>query len=224
MTGVVLVDDHPLFREGVRFTLERAGVTVLAEAGDGQQAIAAVARTDPDVVIMDLVMPVMDGLEATRRLVAAGARARVLVLTLSEDDAAVLAAVRAGAAGYLVKGAAGEQVVSAVAAVAAGHAVLGPGLASRVLRQDAGRASAERFPNLSEREREVLAQVARGLSNQQVADVFVISPVTVRNHVTNILAKLQVANRREAMLRYRDLEAGSDGSNRTPWGSGSTPE
>lgn len=204
MTRVVLVDDHPLFREGLRFTLERAGMTVVDEAANGEAALDAIASTDPDVVVMDLRMPTMDGLEATRRLAASQARARVLVLTLSEDDATVLAAVRAGAAGYLVKGAAADQVVSAVAAVAAGHAVLGPGLAARMLRQDAGQASPERFPQLSEREREVLAQVARGLTNQQVADLLVISPVTVRNHVTNILAKLQVTNRREAMLRYRD--------------------
>jgi DNA-binding NarL/FixJ family response regulator len=125
------------------------------------------------------------------------------VLALSEDDANVFAAVRAGAAGYLVKGAAADQVVSAVTALAAGHAVFGPGLATRMLdffgrRQPEG----ARFQGLSGREQEVLGHLAQGLSNQQIADLLVISPVTVRNHVSSILAKLQVTNRREAMLRY----------------------
>lgn len=119
-----------MFREGLRFTLERAGLEVVGEVGDGAEALALVRDTDPDVVVMDLAMPTLDGIAATAQLVAAGSRARVLVLTLSEDDANVFAAVRAGAAGYLVRGVAAEQVVSAVTALAAGHAVFGPGLAS----------------------------------------------------------------------------------------------
>ncbi len=202
MTTVVLVDDHPMFREGLRFTLERAGLVVLGEAGDGREALALVATTDPDVVVMDLTMPELDGLATTARLVASGARAKVLVLTLSEEDASVFAALRAGAMGYLVKGVGGDQVVSAVNALAAGHAVFGPNLAGRML-DFLDRPPAEaRFPELTEREREVLTHLAQGLSNSQIAAALVISPVTVRNHVTNILAKLQVANRRQAMLRF----------------------
>ena len=201
---VVIADDHPMFREGLRFALERAGLEVLGEAGDGHEALALVATTDPDVVVMDLAMPVLDGLAATERLVASGSRARVLVLTMSEEDASVFAALRAGAAGYLVKGVAADQVVSAVTALAAGHAVFGPSLAARMLDFLDRRPPEDRFPGLSSREREVLSHLAQGLSNQQIADRLVISPVTVRNHVTNILAKLQVANRREAMLRYHE--------------------
>ena len=204
MTTVVLVDDHPMFREGLRFTLERAGIDVIGEAGDGREALALVATTNPDVVVMDLAMPVLDGLAATERLVASGARAKVLVLTLSEEDASVLTALRAGASGYLVKGVAADQVVSAVTALAAGHAVFGPTLAGRMLDFLDRRPVEDRFPELSTREHEVLSHLAEGLSNQQIADRLVISPITVRNHVTNILAKLQVTNRREAMLRYRE--------------------
>ncbi len=205
MTRVVLADDHPMFREGLRFTLERAGIQVVGEAGDGEEALAAVAETDPDVVVMDLAMPRLGGLAATERIASSGGRARVLVLTLSENDADVFAAVRVGAMGYLVKGAAADQVVSAVVALAAGNAVFGPGLAGRLLHFFARSPTQPQFPELSARELEVLRHLAEGLSNLQIAELLVISPVTVRNHVTSILAKLHVTNRREAMLRYRDI-------------------
>lgn len=204
MTSVLLADDHPMFREGLRFTLERAGMTVVAEADNGAEAVALAGKLDPDVVVMDLAMPVLDGLAATQQMTASGARAHVLVLTLSEDDAHVFAAVRAGAVGYLVKGVAAAHVVSAVQAVAAGHAVFGPGLATRMLDFFARRPAEGRFPELSAREQEVLGHLAAGLSNQQIADELVISPITVRNHVSSILTKLHVANRREAMLRFHD--------------------
>jgi len=205
MTRVVLADDHPMFREGLRFTLERAGIQVVGEAGDGEEALAAVADTDPDVVVMDLAMPHLGGLAATERIASSGGHARVLVLTLSEDDADVFAAVRVGAMGYLVKGVAADQVVSAVAALAAGNAVFGPGMACRLLDFFARSPTQPQFPELSAREQEVLRHLAEGLSNLQIAELLVISPVTVRNHVTSILAKLHVTNRREAMLRYRDI-------------------
>ena len=204
MTRVVLADDHPMFREGLRFTLERAGIQVVGEAADGEEVLDLVADTDPDVVVMDLAMPRLGGLAATERLTSSG-RATVLVLTMSEDDADVFAAVRVGAMGYLVKGVAADQVVSAVAALAAGHAVFGPGLAGRMLDFFARSPTRPQFPELSAREQEVLAHLAQGLSNLQIAELLVVSPVTVRNHVTSILAKLQVTNRREAMLRYRDI-------------------
>lgn len=205
MIRVVLADDHPLFLEGLRFTLERAGdIVVVAEACDGVDAVEHARRLLPDVVVMDLVMPRLGGLAATERL--AGGPSRVLVLTMSEEDGNVFAALRAGAAGYLVKGAAAGEVLAAVRAVAAGHAVLGPGLAARALDFFSPRASAPSFPELSPREREILQHVASGLSNQEIADRLVISPVTVRNHVSSILSKLHLSNRREAMLRYHERQ------------------
>ncbi|WP_238993330.1 response regulator [Nocardioides caldifontis] len=203
---VLLVDDHPMFREGVRFTLTRAGVPVVGEAEDGEAAVELARRLDPDVVVMDLAMPGAGGLAATRALVAEGTRARILVLTMSGEDTAVLAAVRAGAHGYLVKGVGPDEVVAAVRAVAAGHAVFGPELAGRVLELIAAPGSssppAPWPPELSEREREVLELVAQGLSNQRIAERLFISPITVRNHVSHILTKLQLSDRREVMLRY----------------------
>jgi DNA-binding NarL/FixJ family response regulator len=207
---VLLVDDHPMFREGVRFTLARAGVVVVGEAADGQEALALAEELDPDVVVMDLAMPGLDGLAATTELVARGCRTRILVLTMSGEDAAVLAAVRAGARGYLVKGVGPEEVVAAVRAVAAGHAVFGPELAVRVLGLIAAPESTSAddaegqagLLNLSEREREVLELVARGWSNQRIGEHLYISSITVRNHVSHILTKLQLTDRREVMLKY----------------------
>lgn len=204
-TTVLLVDDHPMFREGVRFTLERAGLVVVGEGTDGREAVSLTAELDPDVVVMDLAMPVMDGLAATAELVARGSRARILVLTMSGEDAAVLAALRTGAGGYLVKGVGADEVVAAVRAVAAGHAVLGPDLAARVL--SLGRSPQESVAqpvpvDVSDREREVLDLVARGWTNQRIGEHLFISPITVRNHVSHILTKLQLTDRREVMVRY----------------------
>jgi len=181
---------------------------VVGEAANGRDAVARTDELDPDVVMMDLAMPVLDGLGATAELVARGSRARILVLTMSGEDAAVLAAVRAGARGYLVKGVGPGEVVAAVRAVAAGHAVFGPDLAARVLGllavPDLDAASGEEVGllDLSEREREVLELVARGWSNQRIGENLFVSPITVRNHVSHILTKLQLTNRREVMLRY----------------------
>jgi DNA-binding NarL/FixJ family response regulator len=203
MTRVLLVDDHAVFREGLRFSLSREpDIEVVGEAGDGAQAIEALPACRPDVVVMDLAMPVLDGLAATPAVVASGAG--VLVLTLSEEDANVLAALRAGASGYLVKGVAPAQVVSAVRAVASGNAVFGPHLAARMLglfgppdTEDPTR------PALSQREHEVLELIADGLTNAQIAERLFISPVTARNHVSNILTKLQVTNRTQAARHLR---------------------
>jgi DNA-binding NarL/FixJ family response regulator len=203
---VVLADDHLMFREGLAFTLgQEPDVVVVGEAATGAEALRLVDDLDPDVVLMDLAMPELGGLAATRRLSEQGARARVLVLTMSEDDETVFAALRAGARGYLVKGADPAQVGSAVRAVAGGHAVLGAHLAGRMLRffDPAADRDPEPFAALSGREREVLALLADGLSNAEIGRSLFISPVTVRNHVSSILAKLQVSNRRQAMLRVR---------------------
>jgi DNA-binding NarL/FixJ family response regulator len=204
---IVLADDHPMFREGLRFTLGREpDLEVVAEAATGTDALRLVAQLDPDVVVMDLAMPELGGLAATRRLTESGARARVLVLTMSEDDESVFAALRAGAGGYLVKGADADQVISAVRAVGQGHAVFGPHLAGRMLTFFAGPRPPEpdAVPGLSAREREVLTLLAEGLSNAEIGQALFISPITVRNHVSSIFAKLQVTNRRQAMLRVRD--------------------
>lgn len=219
---VLLADDHPLFRDGLRFTLERAAeVAVVDEAGDGLEAVRMATESPYDVAVLDVRMPHLDGIEATRQVVATGAK--VLVLTMYEDDATVLSAVRAGASGYLVKGADAEQVVSAVTAVADGHAVFGPSLAGRVLQAfggggpSAGRNGGDGtaawagpaavgpidLPELSARETEVLELLAEGLTNNEIGARLFISPITVRNHVSRILAKLQVRDRREAMLRVR---------------------
>lgn len=203
----LLADDHPMFREGLRFILAQASdIAVIGEAADGREALRLTAELDPDIVIMDINMPGLDGLAATRELTERRTRSRVLVLTMYEDDESVFSALKAGAGGYLLKGADPEQVVHAVRAVASGHAVFGPALAGRMLdflsaprqpRPDA-------FPELSAREKEVLTHLAEGLTNQEIAQRLFISPITVRNHVSNILTKLHVTNRREAMIRARE--------------------
>lgn len=205
---VLLADDHPLFRDGLRFTLERAAeVARVDEVDNGQDAVRMATESAYDVVVMDVRMPGLDGIQATGAVVATGAK--VLVLTMFEDDATVLSAVRAGASGYLVKGADAEQVVSAVTAVADGHAVFGPSLAGRVLQTFGVSSSPARdgadddLKGLSPREREVLELLAQGLTNTEIGAQLYISPITVRNHVSRILAKLQVRDRREAMLRIR---------------------
>jgi DNA-binding NarL/FixJ family response regulator len=209
---VLLADDHPMFREGVRFTLGREpDLRVVGEAATGTEALRLAEELDPDVVVMDLAMPEVGGLEATRRLAERGARCRVLVLTMSEDDESVFAALRAGAGGYLVKGADPEQVVSAIRAVALGHAVFGPHLAARMLTffAEPGPPAGPDLPDdLSAREREVLTLLADGLSNAEIGRALFISPITVRNHLSNIFAKLQVTNRRQAMLRVRGPRTG----------------
>lgn len=202
---VLLADDHPVFRDGLRFTLTQdAEVATVDEAADGEEAVQMAAEGAYDVVVMDVRMPRLDGIEATRAVVSTGAK--VLVLTMFEDDATVLSAVRAGASGYLVKGADAEQVVSAVRAVANGHAVFGPSLAGRMLDAFAPRTlppdgAAPELPELSAREREVLELLAEGLTNSEIGGRLFISPITVRNHVSRILGKLQVRDRREAMLK-----------------------
>jgi DNA-binding NarL/FixJ family response regulator len=209
---VVLVDDHPMFREGVRFTLQRSSdIEVVGEAADGAAAITAVADTAPDVVLMDLAMPGIGGLEATTRIIHDHPDVAVLVLTMSEQDTALFAALRAGARGYLVKGAPGEEIISAVRSVAAGHVLIGAPVAARtleVLTEPGPRGSAdpEHDYGLTQREHEVLALLADGLTNHEIADRLVISPITARNHVSNILTKLQVRSRRDVIRRFGRYE------------------
>lgn len=208
---VVIVDDHPMLRLGLRSLLEEVGgAVVVGEAGDGESAIALVLEQDPDVVVMDLAMPGMSGIEATRRLVDAKPRLGVLVLTMSDDDASVFAALRAGARGYVLKGQAGDAFLDAVRSVARGEAVYGPGVATRIRRfLLSGPADAAPFPELTPREREILDLLADGASNADIAHRLFLSPKTVKNHLTNVFAKLQVADRAQAVVRARQAGLGS---------------
>jgi DNA-binding NarL/FixJ family response regulator len=213
---VVVVDDHPLYRDGLVTAMSAMpGVDVVGEAGDGEQAVEVAAELLPDVVVMDLHMPNVNGIEATRRITSAHPSVAVLVLTMLEGDDSVFAAMRAGARGYLLKGADRSEIARALEGVAHGEVVFSSGIASRVLAFFAagpgGGASLDPFPGLTEREREILDLVARGLTNAEIARRLVVSDKTVRNHVSNVFAKLQVAGRAEAVARARDAGLGTSG-------------
>lgn len=212
---VLIVDDHPLFREGLRAALESTrGAVVVAEAETGGEVPDAVDRHRPDVVVMDLSLPDVSGIEATRRLAGTHPGLPVLMLTMSDDDGSLLAALQAGARGYVVKGAGSEEVLHALRTVAAGGAVIGSEIAARLAellaggrRRDAGRL----FPSLTSREVEVLELIARGHDNRRIARELVLSEKTVRNHITHVFEKLQVTSRAEAVARARDAGLGDDG-------------
>lgn len=210
---VILVDDHPVYREGLSMLLDSMdGVEVVATAEDGQQALEVADAVDADVVVMDVQMPRLDGIAATREITGRHPHLGVVVLTMSEDDETVFAAMRAGARGYLVKGASQHQILAAIRSVAGGELVFGAAIAQRISEFfSAGPATtpaAEVFPQLTAREREVLDLLAAGRSNPQIAQTLFLSPKTVRNNVSNIFAKLQVADRAEAIVRARDAGLG----------------
>lgn len=211
-TRVVLVDDHPVYRDGLRMLLESVDeVEVVAVAEDGLSALDVVDGADADVVVMDVQMPGLDGIAATRDLTARHPHLAVLVLTMSEDDETVFSAMRAGARGYLVKGSSQHEIVRAIRSVASGELVFGAAIALRVAAYFAGRPptpDTPAFPQLTEREREILDLLAAGRSNPQIAQALFLSPKTVRNNVSNIFAKLQVADRSEAIVRARDAGLG----------------
>ncbi|MFC0842996.1 MULTISPECIES: response regulator [Streptomyces] len=211
---VLIVDDHPLFRSGLKAALESTGGTdVVAEAATAAEALEAVARQIPDVVVMDLALPDASGIDVTRQLSALHPGLPVLMLTMSDDDGSLLAALQAGARGYLVKGAGAGEVLHAVRTVAAGGAVFGPQTAQRLtaLLREGRRHDAEQlFPALTAREAEVLELIARGLDNHRIARQLVLSEKTVRNHVTHIFDKLQVTTRAEAVARARDAGLGDE--------------
>jgi DNA-binding NarL/FixJ family response regulator len=204
---VLIADDHPVFRGGLRALLATdPDLDVVAEAADGAEAIGSTAREQPDVVLMDLHMPDIDGVAATREILAANPEVAVLVLTMFDDDDSVFAAMRAGARGYLLKGTNQADVVRAVHAVGTGGAVFGPAVAQRVLEFFAHRETrvAVAFPQLTDREREVLDLVGQGLPNGRIAGRLSISEKTVRNHVSNIFTKLAVADRAQAVVKARE--------------------
>lgn len=208
---VVVVDDHPAFRVGLAGMLSTvAGIEVVGDAADGNQAIERVRELRPDVVLMDLHMPGLGGIEATKAVTADDEGPAVVVLTMIEDDDALLAAVRAGASGYLLKGADKEDVVRAVEAAAAGEVIFGNAVANglrKLLAMPRPPASRRAFPELTEREIEVLDLLARGMKNADIAAELYVSEKTVRNHVSNIFSKLAV-DRNEAIVRARDAGLG----------------
>ncbi|MEZ5093126.1 response regulator transcription factor [Nocardioides sp.] len=209
MIRVLVADDHPAFRRGLELMLaDVEDLEVVGLAETGAEAVELASALAPDVLLMDLRMPDLDGIEATRRLTRSGAGAgvAVVVLTMFEDDDSVFAAMRAGARGYLLKGADQEEIVRAIGAAAAGEAIFGREIAARIIEHFARGAgsSAAVFPSLTGREREVLEMVARGKGNATIAHELMISLKTVRNHVSNIFVKLQVPDRAAAIVKARE--------------------
>jgi DNA-binding NarL/FixJ family response regulator len=211
---ILLVDDHPVFRHGLRALLASLGtVEVVGEAANGEDAVELSKQLRPDIVVMDLHMPGLGGVDATRQITAAVPDIGVLVLTMFDDDHSVFAAMRAGARGYLLKGADAPDVTRAIAAVADGEAIFGPSIARRVLGFLTRPLSAydeQLFPELSARERETLDLLAAGCSNAEIAKRLYLSPKTVRNNVSSIFAKLQVADRAHAIVQARAAGLGRD--------------
>lgn len=209
---ILLVDDHPLFRKGMRSLLETApDMEVAGEAASGQEAVDLTADLKPDVILMDLQMGEGGWLAATRRILESRPGSNVLVLTMFHDDESVFAAMRAGARGYLLKEADEEEVLRAIRAAAGGEAIFSPGIAARLMDYFSSARRAlprETFPELTEREREVLARISRGEANSEIAAALGISLKTVRNHVSNIYGKLQVVDRAQAALRGREAGLG----------------
>jgi DNA-binding NarL/FixJ family response regulator len=203
---VLLVDDHPLFLDGLEFLLSGAeGIEVVARAETGTAAVREAEALQPDVIVMDLNMPEMNGIDATRTIVQTSPHIAVLVLTMFDDDESVFAAMRAGARGYLLKGAAHDEIVRAVESIGTGTAVFGPTIARRVVdyfTRPRG-PMAPLFPELTEREREILGLIAQGENNTAIAKQLFLSPKTIRNHVSNIFSKLQVDDRAQAIVRAR---------------------
>jgi DNA-binding NarL/FixJ family response regulator len=205
---ILIADDHPVFRYGLRALLAAEPTTeVIGDATTGGEAIAKASSLQPDVILMDLNMPGVNGIEATRRILEMTPHMSILVLTMFDDDDSIFAAMRAGARGYLLKGAEGEETVRAIHAVSSGEAIFSPAIARKLMQYFGARrptAPPQAFPELTEREREILTLIAQGYTNTAIAEKLVLSPKTVRNHVSNIFSKLQVADRAEAIIRARD--------------------
>ncbi len=210
---LLVADDHTLFREGLlALFATQPELEVVGEAASGAEAVSQALALLPDVVLMDIRMPGMSGIEATRHIVQAQPAVGVIMLTMLEDDDSVFAAMRAGARGYILKGADKAEVLRTLQAVALGEALFGPGIARRLmafLGTSGTLAPPAAFPQLTEREREVLDLIAQGLANPEIAQRLSLSPKTVGNHISNIFDKLQVADRAKAILRARDAGLGA---------------
>ena len=203
---IVVADDHAVVRAGLGALLSAVdGYELVGEAATGPEAVRAAVTLHPDVLVMDIQMPGTGGIEATREISRVAPDVAVLMLTMFDDDESIFAAMRAGARGYVLKGAAPDNVIRAIAAVAAGEAIFGPGVAKRALDYMSGprRAATVAFPELTAREREVLDLIAAGLGNAAIATRLGLATNTIGNHVTSIFAKLQVASRAEAIIRAR---------------------
>lgn len=209
---VVIADDHPVFRYGLRALLSaESGMDIVGEATTGAEAISLAMIEQPNVILLDLNMPGMNGIEATREIVRMAPQVAILVITMVDEDESVFAAMRAGARGYLLKGAEGDETVRAIRAVSHGEAIFSPAIAQRLMQYFGApppAAASRAFPQLSDREVELLELLARGYTNAAIAEQLVISPRTVRNHVSHIFAKLQVAGRGEAVVRAREAGLG----------------
>ena len=209
MITVLIVDDHPVFREGLAAALARLpDMTVAGVVGTGEEAVEVAPLVRPDVVLMDLNLPGLSGVEATRRLAGLDPAPAVLAVTMVDDDDTVLAALRAGALGYVLKAATGDEIAAAARTAAAGGAVFGPGIAARVLALTTGRRVPARDGDLTDRERDVLEMIAEGASNAQIARALGLSLKTVQNYVSRVLDKLHVADRTQAAIRAREGRTG----------------
>ncbi len=220
---ILIADDHPLFRDGLHALLDSVtDMQVIGEAATGDEVLAQARALQPEVILMDIKMPGINGIEATRRILQTSPHIHILVVTMFEDDDSVFAAIRAGARGYLLKGAVQEETLRAIRAVAHGEAIFGPAVAEGLIRYfgstrpTAKSGPAQFFPELTEREYEILTQIAQRKSNAEIAARLVLSPKTVRNHVSNILSKLQVADRTEAMHAAWTAGLGQGGGEPTP--------
>jgi DNA-binding NarL/FixJ family response regulator len=205
---VMVVDDHDNFRRGIEAMLAAADtVEMVGTAADGRTAVDLALELQPDVILMDLHMPRLNGVEATARIVQSSPHIGVLVLTMMEEEDSVFAAVRAGARGYLLKGARRSEILRSIEAVGAGDVIFGPGIADRMMRYFRGvrtKPTTDAFPQLTERERVILGRIAEGLENAEIARELGLSVKTVRNHTSNIFAKLQVAHRAQAIILARE--------------------
>jgi DNA-binding NarL/FixJ family response regulator len=215
---ILIADDHPVFRFGLRALLNAMPDTkVVGEVTTGEEVIALADSVQPDVILMDINMPGVNGIEATRRIRETNPDIRILMVTMLEDDS-IFAAMRAGARGYVVKGAEPSEILRAIRAVADGEAIFSPGIAERLIHYFATppaaashstrSAEAPIFPDLTDREREVLALIAQGLTNSAIAERLILSPKTVRNYITEIFSKLQVADRAQAIIQARNAGLG----------------
>lgn len=202
---ILIADDHPVFRDGLSSLLTSVPETeVVGEATNGEEAIALAATLQPDVILMDLQMPGINGIEATRQIIRTSPHISILVITMYENDDFIFAAMRAGARGYLLKGADQDEMLLAIRAVANGGAIFSPAIASRLMQYFSALQAAPVFPELTEREREVLTLLAQGYTNITIAQRLSLSSKTVRNHVSNIFSKLQVVDRAQAIILARE--------------------